>query len=956
MNFRITTLFFALLLTMLWVFGLMIAHKKAAGDQSFLLPSLNAADVKIEKVQIKTTGKGRDKEKDKEPAEYEFDLIGGERWVLKDRGKQQVRVEGFKIDNLIKQIRSAKHDETADVSKDPKQNGLDAPKLIVTLSGKDKGGDKEWQFLVGNESAGMAYVSSSERPGKVFAVPSKSIESLFIKDPNYLRSKRLFDFGETGVTKIEAKKGDKELELTRGEGSMWTFVKPPYGIAGFESEPEVKKKDPFHKEPPAAPATGGVKGLLNSIIAIRVEEETDFVPLGKPAANYGLETGKETMRIEISSTQDNKPAVETLLIGEKVPDRIGDFYYARLESDDGVMQISSKWLDPIFKALNDPGQLRSRDIAAFDPKQVDAVVLKQGKAETQFFRSEEKAEPKFPMMQPAQNWQMVLGSEKEKKKEKASDLAVSQLILQVLGKKAIVKFDDGSKADLKKKEADWGLNPPVAEISVFIDGIDKNQKEAKKDEPKKDEPKKDALPALKKAAKAEVTLAIGMADKNDATVVHVRRTLKDGTESYFTVKKELVEKLLPAEGVELAYLDTSLPVIPHEDIVAVQLQRTTDKGTDPPLDLERRGAGGKEYWYLVEKAGAKLADLSSVDMVVDGLARLPVKKWLKKLDDKEDFEKYGLKKPTIAAKITVKNTAGAAAGLFGTFAFPQSLVTAAAGVLFHRELASGKVVTEVVTIEIGNPTDNDKDKPAYYARRSGSNLLFLVPSEHVKFIRDKDLHDRSSILYSQVSMEAMCKANGAVNPTVNLWMFASPYFSGVIQQIDPDKVTDIRLSVRTPFELRAFHFERIEKVKEKAEEKGKGKDDKGADKEKDKDKPSKWTWIDKSTGLQEFQVDPDRVAQLIKDFAKLRTDRFASFAGAPRGEYKLSDKDASVKLDLTLEDKTNITVTIGTSYPPYGHFATSSAWPDVVFFVPSATVSPILRGISHFSKERPGAN
>ena len=61
---------------------------------------------------------------------------------------------------------------------------------------------------------------------------------------------------ETGVTKVEGKRGTEELEVERKPGDLahWTFVKPKYGPAGAESEAEepVKKKNPFEKEPPPA--------------------------------------------------------------------------------------------------------------------------------------------------------------------------------------------------------------------------------------------------------------------------------------------------------------------------------------------------------------------------------------------------------------------------------------------------------------------------------------------------------------------------------------------------------------------------------------------------------------------------------------------------------------------------------------------------------------------------------
>jgi hypothetical protein len=278
------------------------------------------------------------------------------------------------------------------------------------------------------------------------------------------------------------------------------------------------------------------------------------------------------------------------------------------------------------------------------------------------------------------------------------------------------------------------------------------------------------------------------------------------------------------------------------------------------------------------------------------------------------------------------------------------VVEAACGAVARREVDTG----EVITMEFGKETDVEKDKPGAFATHSATKLLFLAPTPIVKMILKEDLHDRSSLLYTQVEMVEMFKANAAINPIAQL-MFASPYFTGTVHNLDPEKVTKVRLTVRTPYELRAFRFERKEKEKARDE---KGKDEK----DKDKEKVSKWTWVDKSLGLDEFNLDPDKVANLVKDFAKLHTNRFVAFAGGPRGEHKLDPKEASVKLEFDMEDGRTITLLVGASYLQYGHFAASSLWvgPDgkmtAVFFIPSSAVAPILGGASFFAKERSAAN
>jgi len=100
------------------------------------------------------------------------------------------------------------------------------------------------------------------------------------------------------------------------------------------------------------------------------------------------------------------------------------------------------------------------------------------------------------------------------------------------------------------------------------------------------------------------------------------------------------------------------------------------------------------------------------------------------------------------------------------------------------------------------------------------------------------------------------------------------------------------------------------------------------------------------------------VAQLVKDFANLRTERYVTIVGGQRGEHKLGPKDFTAKLDFTTDDGRTITVLIGANFQNQGYYATSSYWPqsEAVFMIPDSLVAPLLRGVQHFAKERGAAN
>ena len=358
--------------------------------------------------------------------EDDFENVG-DLWFFKRDG-QKGRVEGYRIDNIIKDIKQARHDETANVE----NVRIDTPEITVTLFGKAKEEPKEWKFYVGKENAGLVYVASSDNQGKVFAVPKRSLESLFFANPNDLRYKRPFDFTDANATAVILKKGAADVELKRGENNLWSFVTPKLGIVGYESEAPPPPKNPHEPKKEMPTPTGGVKLLLSNILKIHVENDNDFEPLGSPVGKYGLEAGKESMKIEVVSGEKEKAEkaekgkkeanTETMLIGLQNKDRKdGTYYFARMADDDGVFQINAQYLEPVEKVLKDPGKIRSLDVAIFDQAKIDAITLAVGKEEFQFFKTEkEKDEIRLQFKMPAEvSWEMIVGKEKKKANDSA---------------------------------------------------------------------------------------------------------------------------------------------------------------------------------------------------------------------------------------------------------------------------------------------------------------------------------------------------------------------------------------------------------------------------------------------------------------------------------------------------------------------------------------------------------
>lgn len=910
MNLRSTAWLFAVMFSMLWLFGLMLAFKKNPLDKSYVVPTLQAArDVDIVSVTIQRRPQGKD------PQEFQF-TQDNDVWRLTDASSNlAVKVESFRINDIVNQVKNARKDEEADVTNDLAKFGLDAPQATITIKGrtrarpssltdedKDKkeekkeppAKEKEWKFHLGKESADKKYVfaNSSDEPTRVFAVAKSSIDSLFFEDPNHLRSKGLFDFSDATAKTIEVKQGATELELKKGDDNLWHFVKPNLGYADVEGPAPPKELPPEIKLP-----KGGVKGLLDSIKAIRVDADADFVAMHKDnMTKYQLEDGKEALRIQVGTPDGKKDNKETLIVG--VQER--GYYYARLGNDEGVFKLQAKAIDPVLNALKDPGKLRSLDVGHFDPKSIDAVTLKIGDEETKLWKPEGKP------------WQIQIGKEKPKK---ADEKAVQKLIDTLQGKRQIQRFHDATGDAAKKLDAELGLDAPKAIVTLYANGLEKKDDKDEKKDDKKDEKKDEKKEAktedgfhLKKDATPALTLQFGKADKDTVAVLRPK-------DDRFVVAKSMLDAAAPAAGA-LAFLDPALPPFETFDVARLELQRGAKK-----VELEKATGAQAGRWLVKEgadKADQNLADFIKTDQLFRALGSLTAKKWIKRIDAKEDLDKYGLQKPALTATVTIKKNqitpAGAASALAILSVPAEARLFAAVGAL-AANLQADK--GETVVVQFGKDA-GDKE---VYAKHSGSDLLFAVPADLVKAIREIDLRDRTVLLVFEHTLAAGAVAAPMSQPPAGIGTLA-PAVTGAVTDIDPAQIKEIRLAVRTSFELREFAFQRKDK-----------------------------TWTDAS-GLKDFNLDADKVEQLAKDFGRLRADRFISLAGGPKTDHKLAAKDFLVKIEATTDDGKSVTITIGAAFERHGHFAHSSNWPDAVFLVDSAKVEPLLRGIGFFAKER----
>ncbi len=893
MNFRSTALLFGFLLGMLWLFGLTVAYKKTAVDASFLMPTLqaNTRDYVIDSITIKR----RLKDQAAETIQFNKDTKN-DVWMLTDPvTKKSVKLETFRVEQIANQIKDARRSDDASVTTDLGGHDLVDPPIVVTLKGTNKDNKtKEWKFNIGKESPNHAlmFVNTSDLDNKVYAVTKNSIDSVLFKDPNHLRARRVFEFSDTAAQTIDLKEGNKEVTLKKGDDLAWRFEKPALGFADFEGPPPPKDLPPGAK----APSEGGVKGLLAAIGTIRVDSEDDFIPLSETKLDTGLEEGKEKWLIQvgISKDVDGKKTIakESLAIGNSVKGQV----YARLLGDQGVFKINAKLLEPLQAILQNPGTLRSLTAVNIDTKKVDAVTVEQKSEKVTLLHPENKP------------WELQVGSGKP---QKANEQAIQAMFDAVQGKREIVKFYDGD--DYKKLDAE--MKSPLAVVTLYLEGLEPTKKIEAKDT-KVD--KKDEIPQWKKDAKPAVTLSFAGATKDN---VNVQRVLADGTNSRFMLPRAYLDKVIPGE-VTLAYLDATLPELDPAFVEQAVITREKEKMT-----IERGSGERADRWFFKEgkePVGKSPTDPAITGKVINLLSNLTAKKWLHKLDPKEDLEKYGLKKPSVEVTLVIrKDRPAGLASLLGLLATPSPWAgfMAETALLANRHAGSA----ETINLKIGKETEDDKDKPAVYAQRSDKDMLFLLPGDLAHALRDVNLHDRAGVINAQPLMDATLLGLEAAS-AYNHLLAVAPLFTNQLQEFDPAKVKELKIAVRSREELRVLAFQRDTKSKDK-------------------------DWRDQS-GLQEFSLDSQKVNKFIEELANLKVSRWVSLVGGVRSEQKLTDKEATIRIGLVMEDGKSITLSIGTEFERLGYYAWTNAYPEAVFLLAPEQVTPWLQGPGYFGKER----
>jgi Domain of unknown function (DUF4340) len=649
MNFKTTYVLFGVLAVLLATLGIALFLEPVSPEASdYLLPSVHkkGSELKPEEVDRVEIQRNRP---EVEKLVFTRDA-DGKTWKMTE--PFEARADSFAVSGLARDVLEAKREPAADTPPSLSEYGLDPPTEVVTVSK----GDREVKLNVGDSSPGkenqVVYVTSSEKPKEGTSVRKSSLETVF-KKVNDFRDKTLLANSDVDIQSIKISEPKKEpVALTKVDQGNWKYTEPAYGSAEMEGEP------PPPGPPGAAPADkapSGVRPLLNDLTGLRVDKSEDFVADNvddKDLAKYNLEPAKDpVLRIEIEKSggakDEKKPASKSaLLVG--VGKQADGKYYARLDGERSVVKVAAKDVDPLRKLLDERDALRDRALVRFENfKNPDAVEVKNATGTFDLIRAD-----------AAKPWELYRGDNAVK----ADDKSIQDVVNQLTQKNIVRAFPP-----LNADQAKLGLDKPTAVVSLWVDGVVKDEKKEEKPDEKKED-KKDEKTAEKKDAKKDekkeekkparpklkdqptVRLSFGNVDSN---LVAVKRE-SGGETSLMKVPVSILDNV---KNGPLFYADRTLPKFnaadPLEDVTKLVIVRN---GGTTELTKDAKAASPAVAWKIDKPAAlaGRTADANAVDTIIRVLDSLRAVKLVTETAEPEVVDReFGLKTPSMKATVTV---------------------------------------------------------------------------------------------------------------------------------------------------------------------------------------------------------------------------------------------------------------------------------------------------------------
>jgi hypothetical protein len=587
-------------------------------------------------------------------------------------------VEPRDVDALVESVLRLKPIEYADLKKDAKAHGLDAPTVKLTLR---QGSGKTAILHVGLTTIGGAkavtFVATSAAPDRPLAIRKSDLGALW-KDAAkadgeaWANAKSLTDFRQkrllgvtmrdplTDATALRVKAGGKELSLKSTGPDGWRFTVPEsYGDADPGGDTEVNKE-----------AFTGVRPLLNYLTTLQWQAPADVIesPSAEDLAKYGLKPDDATAtRVELAG----KAGVDVLYVGkavegvEKPAKR-----YARLDGDSCVVMVPFDRFDALLRTVADPGEMRNRDVVpGAAMARVDALDL-TANGFTVKLRKYGKDD--------AAKWYLVNGTAEPRE---ANAFAVDQLLQAITRPRLATGFP------AKSDPANFAPAETKAVVSLWTDAL--------------------GSPALPEAGKAipeppvkgtPIVVTFGKKEKDTVTI---RREAK-GVASEFLVPESLL--LLAAKG-RLEFLAPGVPVFPTNKVAKASFDRPGGSvEVVRATQVDPLYPNGK--WTFAKPADRKdkIADQPNTDALLGVIATMRAGKVVSETPAPAELTAYGFA-PAPRLKVSLELTD-----------------------------EPGKVRS----YEFGAPTS---DGGFVYARHAGSTLVYTVPKVDADRLLNDDLRD-----------------------------------------------------------------------------------------------------------------------------------------------------------------------------------------------------------------------
>ena len=651
MNFRTTYVLFGILACLFLVLGLALWLAPVPTSASnFVFPSLNVKEgetvwLVFDHLEI---DRGEVAPKLVFDRDARTDL-----WTVSD-GKATYPADSGKVNRLVQSICKAKK-VPAEKPRALKDWGLDNPDAVITLKSGD--GKREVKLSIGNSSPGddrtaVTYVLSSEYGSEPLAVSREAV-SLALGPLASFRDRDLLAATAPNIEAVEIQgkvDGKEKTVALKKVEERWQFTEPFVGEAqgeGPESTPEQ----------PIKSAIDLTTALADLKVEYRESNDNDFVADDvKDWAKYFLDPAKfDVLRIKVrrvitpAKREDREKVEKTVTLLIALKEKVGekkDRYYARIEGEDSVYRVSAKLVDRIREVLNDPSVLRDRHLVKLMSfAGPDVIEIARGGDKLDFRRAG-----------PDKPWMLYRGG---------TGVVVDQLVVKGL---IDLLVDTYPTMDFPPPSDDAALGlkdakDAAAVVSIWVGGIEPEEKDKDKDKKDKDKdkkieetPKKPGKPVLRKDVqdKPTYTLTFGkrVTGKHDEKLVAVKRVAAgEKTGTLMLVPVVVLERV---EEGPLFYYSRTLPqynpMLPAPLGVTRLLVERDGKKTE--VAREKEG----EPWKMVlpESVKGRPANRDAIEGdVLHALNHLRATRLIaEKATDKELADTYGLKSPYMRVTIT----------------------------------------------------------------------------------------------------------------------------------------------------------------------------------------------------------------------------------------------------------------------------------------------------------------